>query len=547
MNGNENGRPSRPDFRGKLQASEFFAVFGDQPQPLRRFRGVRGVMNVPCLISALLLASLAAPVSAQGGYTTEKHPEHGLTFPRARHYEALPTQPTEEWIVLRFAEKKSQARKKGRRQTPQMWIVRIDHQIGTNPERLDDEERPPRSFDDYVESQLEKWEKGEALDVEEKQGWMGSEYLLENKKGLYRTAFWSYVWEKKGARTFAIMGVCSEADFDKEVKVWRHTASRMKFDEPTAANADRERVKWERHYARRNFIDVEHRISVRLSLTDGWKAEDTENYIVVYDTRDQPLLRRVLRDLEIIRKEYEKLFPSIDPVSTVSTVRVCKDRTEYMQYGGSSGSAGYWSVGTEELVLFDGTKMPKGERKDRHDTFIVLYHEAFHQYIHYSAGELSPHSWYNEGNGDYFSGALISNGKMRKIGPNPWRVARIKYTVEGFDYVPWRQIIRYEQKEYYDNPYVCYAQGWSMVYFLNTSKVARKNTVWSQILPTYFAELKRAWGAELLLLDAAGKLDNKEERKSAQERAREKAVDKAFSDVDLREIEKAWIAFVEDL
>ena len=77
--------------------------------------------------------------------------------------------------------------------------------------------------------------------------------------------------------------------------------------------------------------------------------------------------------------------------------------------------------------------------------------------------------------------------------------------------------------------------------------MARKNPVWSQILPTYFAELKRAWGAELLLLDAEGKLDDKEERKSAQEQARKKAVDKAFSDVDLREIEKAWIAFVEDL
>ena len=41
------------------------------------------------------------------------------------------------------------------------------------------------------------------------------------------------------------------------------------------------------------------------------------------------------------------------------------------------------------------------------DTLAVLYHEAFHQFIFYSVGEVAPHSWFNEGHGDYFSGADV--------------------------------------------------------------------------------------------------------------------------------------------
>ena len=92
---------------------------------------------------------------------------------------------------------------------------------------------------------------------------------------------------------------------------------------------------------------------------------------------------------------------------------ICKDRDEYFKYGGPRGSAGYWNNKSEELVLYDGTKREKGEKTDKLDTFIVLYHEAFHQYIHYSAGELAPHSWYNEGMGDYYAGGKFKFGKLQ--------------------------------------------------------------------------------------------------------------------------------------
>lgn len=499
-------------------------------------------MNVPGLASAFMLAWLvpyAPSASAQGGYDTETHPEHGLIFPRARHYEAIPTQPNERSVVLRFAEKKERAVKKERRVIPQMWIVRMDHGAEGDAE-------PPQSFDEYLELRFEGWSRGEPVAEDEEKGWRGTEYELAHES-LESLAGWAHVWERPGVRSFVVVGTGHAEDFEEQSKIWRHTAARMKFGEPTVEKEARAREKWRRYYERRNFVDGAHRVDVRLSLTDGWKADDTKNYIVVYDTTDKPLVRRVMRDLEILRQEYERLFTPVEPVTAASTVRICKDRIEYLQYGGSPDSVGYWSAQTEELVLYDATKQLKNERKDRQDTYTVLYHEAFHQFIHYSAGELEPHPWYNEGNGDYFSGAVIVKGKLIKIGSNPWRSEAIKAAAGSLQHVPWKDIVRYEREDYYANPRVCYAQGWSMVYFLNTSREVKKHPVWSKILTTYFDELKKAWALEFERIEEKGGSGDEEWVAAAQVRARRLAADVAFDGVDLDEIERAWIAFVEEL
>ena len=51
-----------------------------------------------CLVTAVGLAETSA---AQGGYTTEKRPDLGLTFPRARDYEEIPIPPSEEFKIGR--------------------------------------------------------------------------------------------------------------------------------------------------------------------------------------------------------------------------------------------------------------------------------------------------------------------------------------------------------------------------------------------------------------------------------------------------------------
>ncbi len=503
------------------------------------------------LLAAVLLA-------AQGGYTSEKFPELGLSFPRARTYEAIPLQPNEEQIVLHYAEKIPEDAKQRRRVRPELsflWIERGPQRAartgtGETPPTEGGEPaaapkpdpkapKPIDSIERFVEARMPGWKLGAAKPGKDREGCKVREFRPEPAKD--GPATWICAYEND-QRTIAIVGQCDDKDFAEEEKIWRYTAEHLDIGEPEGQN----RARVEQLYARKPLKGIEHRVDVRLQMVRGWKVEDTENYIVLYDTPDQPLVRKIVRDLELLRIEYEKLFPSEKPVESVSTVRVCKSRDEYLSYGGPPHSAGYWNWVDEELVFYDAEVQDKSHHVSDANTFIVLYHEAFHQYIHYSTGELPPHSWFNEGHGDFFSGATIRDGKLRSIGPNPWRLKHIQQAIQSGKYVPLKEIMAFEQPDYYrpDRIGVCYAEGWSLIYFLRKSEIVAKRPEWAQILPTYFAELKSGYAAELAKLEEKGKGKDKELRAKAGLEVRKAALAKATEGVDIEELEKAWKAYV---
>lgn len=504
--------------------------------------------------------TLAGDAIAQGGYTTEKRPDLGLNFPRARDYEEIPIPPSEEFTVLYFGEKVPEKAEQRKRVRPEMSILWIDHvpdrevktgenvpPTGEDTKPADEKDKSPaprrktiNSIERYFEVGFDGWGLGKATDGKDRNGIKPREFMLRAKAGLPHKG-WVYSYDT-AKRSIAVFGLCASEDFEAQVKIWRNTAEHLDIREPEEKSPDKLKV----FYARKPLKAIDYRIQVRLDLVRGWKAEDTENYIVVYDTPDQPLVRRILRDLELLRKEYEKMFPPAKPVEAVSTVRVCKNRMEYLSYGAPEMSAGYWNWVDEELVFYDAEMVDKNYRTSDANTFIVLYHEAFHQYIHYSTGELPPHSWFNEGTGDYFSGAVIKDGKLQRIGPNPWRLETIQGAIRAEQFVPWQDMIKFEQPQYY-NPLIvhtCYAQGWSMIYFLRKCDAVEKRPEWKKILPTYFDTLKAIYGAKLAELEAAGKKDDRAEKNKAGLEARTKAVDEAFKDVDLLELEEAWKKFI---
>ena len=237
------------------------------------------------------------------------------------------------------------------------------------------------------------------------------------------------------------------------------------------------------------FVDSESKPEIwrearRKKLIKGWGAIDTKNYLIVYNKEvKRPLLKKIAKHIEAIREQiYQDLFPPSREIKAVSVVRVCKDMSEYRRYGGPAGSAGYWSRGDEELVVPAGMS----------DSIRVLYHEAFHQYIHYAVGDVAPHSWFNEGHGDYFAGF---NYRGRKFKPAPfrWRKATIAAALSSKSYVPLRKFLKYTQGEYYANPGLCYAQGWSFVYFLRETerrKIRKYKQYWG-LLDRYFDGIKR--------------------------------------------------------
>lgn len=232
----------------------------------------------------------------------------------------------------------------------------------------------------------------------------------------------------------------------------------------------------------------------------GWKTHDTENYLLLYDEEvDEDLVRDVARQIEAIREQiYEVLFPPDAPITAVSVVRICKDRAQYMRYGAPGGSAGYWSPGEKELVFYD-------DNSD--DSLRVLYHEAFHQYIHYSVGDFAPHSWFNEGHGDFFAGHDFKRGKfheeefqwrkglaatLKSAWKNDLKDDAEKKFPDLVEWLSWPQGRYYGRNEYGLAGGQNYALGWSFVWFLRTTRKEE----YQQILPTYFDTLKGLITAE---------------------------------------------------
>jgi hypothetical protein len=332
-----------------------------------------------------------------------------------------------------------------------------------------------------------------------------------------------------------------EVEFDKFVRTFRplELKSTRAADAEGASLRDKRRAK----------------LQASVATTPGWKLLETPSYFIISNSDDREFLEELKERIEAIRKFYEVDYPAArvaelraavpetgdarddkDPgtkvaksltavplevsleMSRTSVVRVCANREQYVSYGGPPSSAGFWNSATEELVLFDD-KASGG----RADTWAVLNHEAFHQYIFYFYGNIAPHSWYNEGTGDFYSGYRYGRNKRFTLEKFDWRDPLIKEALREGRYVPLDQFVRMTKQEYYDPMHIGrnYAQGWSLIYFLRTGKKHNAkgwNPQWDSILDTY-----------LTVLAQTGKV--------------EQAVEQAYAGVDMSELESAWIAY----
>lgn len=291
---------------------------------------------------------------------------------------------------------------------------------------------------------------------------------------------------------------------------------------------------------------------LKQKLAPGWKAARTENYIFIYHEEVEPkLVRQIESQIEALRAQvYEVLFPPDKPITAFSIVRVCKDPEQYHQYGGPGGSAGYWNFVAEELVFY--------ESQPKEDSLRVLYHEAFHQFIFYSVGDFAPHSWFNEGNGDYFAGHDYRAGKFVR-GPFGWRITTAKEWKENPKRPPLKEWLKWTQAQYYgrNEPKIPgganYALGWSFVYFLRTTKKPE----YQGILDRYFQSLKGSMTRERAAEEAFRReLEDWEKKKEAQPdlpkperndayrtaKPLDLALDEAFRGIDLAQLEKDWLA-----
>jgi len=234
----------------------------------------------------------------------------------------------------------------------------------------------------------------------------------------------------------------------------------------------------------------------------GWVVVETDHYQVQSQCgKDKALL--LSAHLESMLELYEQFLPTRRKLDGF-VLKLFKDRQAFRDYGGSQNAVAYYNQGEGELVGYDtGIVLGKrdipaqfglvaGVAKDftpesqarltqlfeeitdayTMDTARVLSHEGWHQYFHfYTTSIVTMPAWLDEGVGDYFFMASRDeqNGgkggyRLGDLNHNRMRVLQRAF-IDGTS-VSFQKMLGFAQEQYYENPSVSYAQGWSMVQFL---------------------------------------------------------------------------------
>lgn len=305
----------------------------------------------------------------------------------------------------------------------------------------------------------------------------------------------------------------------------------------------------------------EKRAALKASVAGkpGWFTVDTKYYVFISNA-EKAFIEKLAKDLETVReKVYVPMFKPRNQEIPLNPVRVFATESEYHQFGGPGGSAGYFSPTKGELVLYQKFD-DMSANKSKGDCRSVMFHEGFHQYVHFAVGDVSPHSWFNEGHGDYFAGLQVAGGQVQGVKVFDWRVRYLKdHMREGKDLIPLRSLLRYEQSEYYSNAGLKYSQGWATIYFL---REVSKNKAHKQALETYFGYLadnvtafrakkkaedddKPRGDTSIPGIPGLRMVDFEDQAKVAE--ILSQAVDKAFTGVDLEALDKELREWVEKL
>ncbi|MAE76222.1 MAG: hypothetical protein CMJ85_05055 [Planctomycetes bacterium] len=242
----------------------------------------------------------------------------------------------------------------------------------------------------------------------------------------------------------------------------------------------------------------------------GWLVYQTKHYQIQSQAGKEKAKRLALH-MEAMLKVYKKTFRPPKQYNVVNAVKLFKDRKSFLAYSPTGpGAAGYYSKTEKELVFYDtnhwgdepnqavtgGPGGTPGRPPRQMDVLGVAAHEGWHQYFGwYVVSWIQIPSWVNEGMGDYYYSAAPKSVRQKRGKKTPLKVGRmnaarlpvIRWAVTKGKHVPFKQIMRYEQRQYYSNPSVCYAQGWSMCHFF----LHHKDKKVRALIPRYIARFRQ--------------------------------------------------------
>ena len=446
---------------------------------------MRLISPAAALAALSVFAALPAPAAERLGRTVSK-PRAGYAVKILEGWAEVPIQPGEEVMVGQFLPERDTLR------AARFDVYRWDRKPAIVPEKptvlgekkpdVEEKKSTGEPFDLESLIRSRDMKPGEPTPIEGgSEGLRGDYFEIEGPWGMTLA-----VRFRSARHEFGLVYRAPSREYEKDFRSAFLKSARtfrlLSIDSGRAIGdiaglSDRELLRREKHE--------------QIEGIPGWYSVDTENYVILSNSDDKALVRRLASQIEKVRVLYQDLFPPARAVTAISTVRVCKSQQEYHKYGGPPGTGGYWNDEAEELVFYNRAPN-QSKRQAKKNSLSVLYHEAFHQYIYYAIGEVAPHSWYNEGHGDYFAGAVPVGDKFQ-IGPFDWRVPVVRRLVAEGQLVPLKKFVYFSQAEYYRNARNNYAQGWAFIYFL---RKVTKNPDWKKIPDVYFAYLKSHLNAE---------------------------------------------------
>ena len=223
----------------------------------------------------------------------------------------------------------------------------------------------------------------------------------------------------------------------------------------------------------------------RAKIKIVWAELNTKNYKIEYEAAiPAQTAHKIGQELEDILVQYQNLF-RFKP-SKKMLVRFMDSENTYEQVGGNPRMSGFYNPGSGYLVI---KQMPF------YELVPVVYHEAFHQYLHSFVGDVRIPIWFNEGMAVYFEG-MQRDEKSKTKGLSPKLIKRgkirmVKDAINTRTQIPLETLLKVTHEEFHDkeNESLYYSQSFAvMFYFMQLSR--------GKAALNYMKELKKSGDSE---------------------------------------------------
>jgi len=227
------------------------------------------------------------------------------------------------------------------------------------------------------------------------------------------------------------------------------------------------------------------RVEARKSIEnyDDWWIAETEGYVILSDL-DNKTGKTFVGDLQNtmppLKAAFVKLVPPLTREPDISSIRIFRDRADYVRYVGSkhAWSGGLWMPARRELVMFLSADLDALLR--------TLRHEAFHQYLSYAYCMITAPPWMNEGHASLFENASITKKGKVTLEEDEQKVALLLDNMETVtEMLP--DLFRADYDGFYsgtsEQRQLKYAMAWGIVYYLQKVAPQERNTPFKALLP----------------------------------------------------------------